>query len=285
MVYLFKNKKILKYSILFFHLFSFIITVIELSQIPWKYIDRINIFMFLINMIFGFFCFFVIIYYIYMNFNNHNHNYNYKYNCFKCYITFGFISNIISLLCIILMIIDSILIIIDLKNEKREVYSYDKKKLIMVKEIKNVITKNKLGIIVISLILSVVFWMFIFIFWCFIIFLTKREYKNYLIGIINKESSLESSYNYDNMTCPSSDFNQTEDIIKQKNIKIFIINDNNSVKIKKKSELEKRKSYTAQKKERDKKDDNLIYHSLKLDLKVLDFNDNNTYIDKSINSK
>ena len=95
MVYLFKNKKILKYSILFFHLFSFIITVIELSQIPWKYIDRINIFMFLINMIFGFFCFFVIIYYIYMNFNNHNHNYNYKYNCFKCYITFGFISNII----------------------------------------------------------------------------------------------------------------------------------------------------------------------------------------------
>ena len=220
-----------------------------------------------------------------MNFNNHNHNYNYKYNCFKCYITFGFISNIISLLCIILMIIDSILIIIDLKNEKREVYSYDKKKLIMVKEIKNVITKNKLGIIVISLILSVVFWMFIFIFWCFIIFLIKREYKNYLSGIINKESSLESSYNYDNMTCPSSDFNQTEDIIKQKNIKILKINDNNSVKIKKKSELEKRKSYTAQKKERDKKDDNLIYHSLKLDLKVLDFNDNNTYIDKSINSK
>ena len=282
MVCLFKNKKLLEYSILFLHLFTFIITIIELSQIPWKYIDRNNIYMFIINMIFGFFCFFVIIYYIYVSFNN----LNYKYNYFKCYITFGYISNIISLFCSILMIMDLILIIIDLKNEKREVYSYDKKKLIMVKEIKNVITKRKLGIIVICLLLNIVFWMLIFIFWCFIIFIIKREYKNYLRDkIIIKEKSLESTYNCDNMTCPSSDFNQTEDILNQNNKKKLKINDNNSVEFKKKKKIEKRKNYSIQKKELGKKGNDLIYHSLKLDLKVLNFNDNNTYIDKSINSK
>jgi len=278
MVYLFKNKKILEFGILIFNVFSFIIIIIELWQIPWNYVDEINIFIFLINMIFDLFCFFVIIYYIYENFNKNNYRFFYS----KCYIIFGYISNIISLICTILMIIDSILIIIDLKNEKREVYSYDKKKLIMVKEIKNVIRKKKLVLIAISLLLNIIFWMIIFIFWCFILFIIKKEYKNYLSDKINKnEKSIYSTYNYDNITCPSSDFGQTEDILNNK----FKVNDNYSVKIKKKSEMENNKYYTQKKEESGNKYRDLIYRSLKLDLKVLDFKDNDTYADKSIKSK
>ena len=43
MVYFFKNKKILEFSILIFNLFSFVIIIIELSEIPWNFIDTINI--------------------------------------------------------------------------------------------------------------------------------------------------------------------------------------------------------------------------------------------------
>jgi hypothetical protein len=184
------------------------------------------------------------------------------------------------------MIIDSIFIIINLKNEKREVYSYDKKKLIMVKEIKCVIKKEKLIIIVIILLLHIIFWMLIFIFWCFILFIIKKEYHNYLRDKINiKEKSLDSRYNYDNMSYPSSEFNQTEDILSQKPIKKLKINDKNSEKLKKKSEMENKKNYTQKKEESGKKFDNIVYHSLKLDLKVFTLNDNTAYIDKSINSK
>ena len=232
-------------------------------------------------MIFDIFCFFVIIYYIHANFSKNNYTYIFS----KCYIIFGYVSNIISLLCTILMIVDSIFIIINLKNEKREVFSYDKKKLIMVKEIKCVITKEKLLIIAIILLLNIIFWMLIFIFWCFILFIIKREYKNYLRYKINKkEKSLDSTYNYDNITFPFSEFTQTKDFLNKNNIKKLKINNNNSVKSKKKNVIEKGQNYTQKKEER-KKFNDLIYHSLKLDLKVLDLNDNYTYIDKSINSK
>ena len=232
-------------------------------------------------MIFDIFCSFVIIYYIYFNFNKIN--YAYKYS--KCYITFGYISNIISLFCTILMIMDSILIMIDLKNEKREVYSYDKKKLIMIKETKSVITKNEFIIIVISLLLNIVFWILILIFWYFILIIIKREYINYLRDKINKkDKSLDSQYIYDNISYPSSDFNQTEDILNQKNLKLRI-NNNNIEQLKKKSELENRKNNTDKKKESRKEHNDIVYHSLKLNLKNLNFKDNNAYIDKSINSK
>ena len=286
---IFKNQKFLEVSILVINILSLIIIIISSSQIPWNYIRKIKIIIFITNMFFVIYFIFLILFYLYVYYNKNN----FKNISLKCYIIFPYISIIISFIFIILMIIDSILIIKDLKKAKREIYSYNKKKLLLYKETKNIITKEQWIKTILCLLLIVIFWIITFILWIFNSIIIKKNYykfKNEKRKFnVQQKVVCDSTFNFDKNLSSASDYNQTNEIIKLEpsNISIKQIKKENKNSLNNiNSRTKKLSKIFFQRNDSEKKDKKKMYNqSLKINLNTFRFKDEDSVINKSNNSK
>lgn len=286
---IFKNQKFLEVSILVINILSLIIIIISSSQIPWNYIRKIKIIIFITNMFFVIYFVFLILFYLYVYYNKNN----FKNISLKCYIIFPYISIIISFIFIILMIIDSILIIKDLKKAKREIYSYNKKKLLLYKETKNIITKEQWIKTILCLLLIVIFWIITFILWIFNSTIIKKDYykfKNEKRKFnVQQKVVCDSTFNFDKNLSSASDYNQTNEIIKLEpsNISIKQIKKENKNSLNNiNSRTKKLSKIFFQRNDSEKKDKKKMYiQSLKINLNTFRFKDEDSVINKSNNSK
>lgn len=286
---IFKNQKFLEVSILVINILSLIIIIISSSQIPWNYIRKIKIIIFITNMFFVISFIFLILFYLYVYYNKNN----FKNISLKCYIIFPYISIIISFIFIILMIIDSILIIKDLKKAKREIYSYNKKKLLLYKETKNIITKEQWIKTILCLLLIVIFWIITFILWIFNSIIIKKDYykfKNEKRKFnVQQKVVCDSTFNFDKNLSSASDYNQTNEIIKLEpsNISIKQIKKENKNSLNNiNSRTKKLSKIFFQRNDSEKKDKKKMYNqSLKINLNTFRFKDEDSVINKSNNSK
>lgn len=286
---IFKNQKFLEVSILVINILSLIIIIISSSQIPWNYIRKIKIIIFITNMFFVVSFIFLILFYLYVYYNKNN----FKNISLKCYIIFPYISIIISFIFIILMIIDSILIIKDLKKAKREIYSYNKKKLLLYKETKNIITKEQWIKTILCLLLIVIFWIITFILWIFNSIIIKKDYykfKNEKRKFnVQQKVVCDSTFNFDKNLSSASDYNQTNEIIKLEpsNISIKQIKKENKNSLNNiNSRTKKLSKIFFQRNDSEKKDKKKMYNqSLKINLNTFRFKDEDSVINKSNNSK
>lgn len=286
---IFKNQKFLEVSILVINILSLIIIIISSSQIPWNYIRKIKIIIFITNMFFVIYFIFLILFYLYVYYNKNN----FKNISLKCYIIFPYISIIISFIFIILMIIDSILIIKDLKKAKREIYSYNKKKLLLYKETKNIITKEQWIKTILCLLLIVIFWIITFILWIFNSIIIKKDYykfKNEKRKFnVQQKVVCDSTFNFDKNLSSASDYNQTNEIIKLEpsNISIKQIKKENKNSLNNiNSRTKKLSKIFFQRNDSEKKDKKKMYNqSLKINLNTFRFKDEDSVINKSNNSK
>ena len=286
---IFKNQKFLEVSILVINILSLIIIIISSSQIPWNYIRKNKIIIFITNMFFVVSFIFLILFYLYVYYNKNN----FKNISLKCYITFPYISIIISFIFIILMIIDSILIIKDLKKAKREIYSYNKKKLLLYKETKNIITKEQWIKTILCLLLIVIFWIITFILWIFNSIIIKKDYykfKNEKRKFnVQQKVVCDSTFNFDKNLSSASDYNQTNEIIKLEpsNISIKQIKKENKNSLNNiNSRTKKLSKIFFQRNDSEKKDKKKMYNqSLKINLNTFRFKDEDSVTNKSNNSK